>query len=55
MGFRLQKYRRLYQIGIIKHYYTGGFYPKGGAFVIPRAFVRALKKAGGEIRLSTPV
>ena len=45
----------LVQISIIKHYYNGGYYPKGGAFVIPRAFVRALKKAGGEIRLSTPV
>jgi phytoene dehydrogenase-like protein len=39
--------------GITHHYLGGGFYPLGGAFTIPRAFVRALKKAGGEIRLKT--
>jgi len=41
--------------GITYHYFNGGYYPRGGAFVIPRAFVRALKRAGGEIRLSTSV
>ncbi len=41
--------------GITYHYLNGGYYPLGGAFAIPRAFVRALKKAGGEIRLQTPV
>ncbi|MCA9961673.1 MAG: NAD(P)/FAD-dependent oxidoreductase [Anaerolineales bacterium] len=42
-------------LGITEHYLNGGYYPLGGAFAIPRAFVRALKRAGGEIRLSTPV
>ena len=37
------------------HYFDGGYYPLGGAFTIPRAFVRALKKAGGGIRLKTRV
>lgn len=41
--------------GITHHYFDGGYYPKGGAIAIPRAFVRALKKAGGEIRLNTTV
>ena len=41
--------------GITEHYLDGGFYPLGGAFTIPRAFVRALKKAGGEIRLKARV
>ena len=41
--------------GITYHYLNGGYYPMGGAYVIPRAFVRALKRAGGEIRLQTPV
>jgi len=41
--------------GIVNHYFHGGFYPMGGAFAIPRAFVRALKRAGGEIRLNTSV
>jgi phytoene dehydrogenase-like protein len=42
-------------IGITHHYLNGGYYPLGGAFTIPRAFVRALKKAGGEIRLKSRV
>ena len=41
--------------GVVQHYFNGGYFPRGGGFAIPRAFVRALKRAGGEIRLSTPV
>ena len=41
--------------GITEHYLDGGYYPMGGAFVLPRAFVRALKRAGGEIRLKCRV
>ncbi len=41
--------------GITMHYLNGGWFPRGGGFAIPRAFVRALKRAGGEIRLKTPV
>jgi len=41
--------------GIAQHYFQGAYYPLGGGFAIPRAFVRALKRAGGEIRLQTPV
>ncbi|MEJ2759312.1 MAG: NAD(P)/FAD-dependent oxidoreductase [Anaerolineales bacterium] len=40
---------------IIHHYIEGGYHPLGGGMAIARAFVRALKRAGGEIRLSTPV
>ena len=42
-------------IGITHHYLNGGYYPLGGAFTLPRAFVRALKRAGGEIRLQSRV
>lgn len=41
--------------GITHHYLDGGYYPLGGAFALPRAFVRALKRAGGEIRLQSRV
>lgn len=41
--------------GITHHYFDGGYYPLGGAFAIPRAFARALKRAGGELRLATSV
>jgi phytoene dehydrogenase-like protein len=44
-----------FQAGITHHYYEGGYYPVGGAFALPRAFTRALKDAGGELRLSTAV
>lgn len=40
---------------VIAHYFGGGFYPKGGARAIPKAFVRALKQHGGEIRVRTRV
>ncbi len=41
--------------GITYHYFNGGYYPRGGGGSIPNAFVRALKKAGGELRLKTAV
>jgi len=41
--------------GITHHYFEGAYFPLGGGFAIPRAFVRALKRAGGEIRLNTEV
>ncbi|MBI3073549.1 MAG: NAD(P)/FAD-dependent oxidoreductase [Deltaproteobacteria bacterium] len=40
---------------VSSHYFGGGFYPKGGGGAIPRAFIRALRRAGGEIRVRTPV
>ncbi len=40
---------------VVNHYFEGGYYPLGGGFAIPRAFVRALKRAGGEIRLETRI
>jgi phytoene dehydrogenase-like protein len=43
------------QAGVTHHYFDGGYYPLGGAFSIPRAFARALKRAGGELRLCTRV
>ncbi len=45
----------LIHAGVTQHYFNGGYFPRGGGFAIPRAFVRAFKRAGGEIRLSTPV
>ena len=41
--------------GITHHYFDGGYYPLGGAYAIPRAFARALNRAGGELHLSTAV
>jgi phytoene dehydrogenase-like protein len=37
------------------HYFNGGWYPKGGAFSIPKAFIRALRAAGGELRTRAAV
>lgn len=41
--------------GIMRHYFNGGFYPKGGAISIPLAFVSALKKNRNKIKLKTRV
>ena len=54
-GLPLSKVSSLVQTGIMRHYFNGGFYPCGGAYIIPRSFVRALNRSGGEIRLKTPV
>ena len=54
-GVPPSKVSALVQIGIMRHYFNGGFYPRGGAYILPRAFIRTLKGAGGQIRLSTPV
>jgi all-trans-retinol 13,14-reductase len=40
---------------VMGHYFDGGYYPRGGAHRLPRAFIRQLKRKGGELRLSTPV
>lgn len=37
------------------HYADGGWYPLGGGRALPRAFIRALRAAGGEIQVRTPV
>jgi len=44
-----------FHAGLTQHYLNGGYYPRGGGFAIPRAFTRALKRAGGELRLNTMV
>jgi len=41
--------------GVTRHYFNGAYFPRGGGGAIPKAFVRALKRAGGELRLQTPV
>ena len=33
------------------NYFEGGWYPKGGGAALPRALIRALRKAGGEIHV----
>ncbi len=37
------------------HYFGGGYYPRGGGASLPRAFLRALRKAGGEIKVRAEV
>lgn len=44
-----------FHAGVTHHYLNGGYYPRGGGFAIPRSFTRALKRAGGELRLNTRV
>ncbi len=37
------------------HYFDGGYYPKGGARSIPKAYIKGLRAHGGEIRMQTSV
>jgi phytoene dehydrogenase-like protein len=41
--------------GMVRHYYDGAFYPRGGGKRIPLALVKALRRAGGQIRLRARV
>lgn len=40
---------------IVGHYFEGGYYPKGGARAIPKAFIKALRRHGGEVRVRAEV
>ena len=40
---------------VVAHYFEGGWYPKGGARALPRAFIKELRKHGGELHVRTPV
>src|SRR5262249_17533382 len=40
----------LLHASIAHHYFGGGFYPKGGGGAIPRAFIRALRRAGRRLK-----
>jgi all-trans-retinol 13,14-reductase len=40
---------------VTAHYFDGGYYPRGGAAALPRAYIRALRKAGSELRVRAPV
>ena len=40
---------------IVAHYFDGGCFPRGGGAAIPCAFIRALRRAGGKLRVRAPV
>ncbi|MBI4669086.1 MAG: NAD(P)/FAD-dependent oxidoreductase [Elusimicrobia bacterium] len=45
----------LIHAAIMSHYFNGAYYPQGGGGSIARAFILALKRAGGEIHTGVPV
>ena len=36
---------------VAHHYFNGGYYPKGGARTLPQAFIKALRRNGGQIQI----
>jgi all-trans-retinol 13,14-reductase len=54
-GLPPSKIPALIHAAVQAHYFRGGYYPRGGAAAIPRAFLRALRRAGGEIRVRAEV
>ncbi len=54
-GLPPSKVSAFMQAAVTHHYLDGGYYPLGGSYTLPRAFIRALKRAGGEIRLQCRV
>jgi all-trans-retinol 13,14-reductase len=41
--------------GVVGHYLNGAWYPRGGGRSIPKAFIRELRRCGGEIRTGVRV
>ncbi len=54
-GMPPSRCRAMLHCSVQSHYFHGGWYPMGGGMAIPRAFLRALKRHGGELRLKTRV
>lgn len=54
-GMPPNKIGSIIPIAIAEHFKNGAFYPVGGGHKIARAFTRALKKYGADIRLETEV
>ncbi|MCA9492439.1 MAG: NAD(P)/FAD-dependent oxidoreductase, partial [Myxococcales bacterium] len=40
---------------VVGHYFDGGYYPKGGARALPKAFIKALRRHGGQIKVRARV
>ena len=40
---------------VLGHYFEGGYYPKGGARALPKAFLKALRRNGGDIKVRAEV
>lgn len=40
---------------VVGHYFNGGYYPRGGARAIPKAFIKAIRAHGGEVRTRAEV
>jgi phytoene dehydrogenase-like protein len=45
----------IFHVFVLTHYLEGGFYPKGGGHALPLAFIRALRRHGGDIQVRTEV
>ncbi len=40
---------------VVNHYFEGGYYPRGGARAIPKAFIKELRRNGGQIEVRADV
>jgi phytoene dehydrogenase-like protein len=45
----------LIHAAVQSHYFGGGYYPRGGGGALPRAFIRALRRAGSDIKVRAAV
>jgi len=54
-GLPLSQVAAAVHASVLAHYFDGGYYPMGGGHSLPRAFIRALRRAGGQIRVRTEV
>lgn len=54
-GMRPRRAPAALHAAVTAHYFDGGYYPKGGAASLPKAFIKQLRRRGGELRVRSPV
>ena len=54
-GVRIAECPTVLHAAVMGHYFGGGYYPKGGGRALPKAFIKALRRHGGQIRVRARV
>ena len=54
-GMAISECPTILHAAVVAHYFDGGYYPKGGARSLPKAFIKALRRNGGQIRVRAEV
>lgn len=54
-GMAISRCPTVLHAAVVGHYFGGGYYPRGGGRALPKAFIKALRRHGGELRVRAEV